>query len=78
MILVSTGATTEPFGGLAAAQLVKRVLFSVDPTDWKAVVVAIVVLAIIAIVACLIPARRAAEVDPVVALRSVNSTLLVV
>jgi len=55
--------------GLAAAQLFKRVLFSVDPTDWKAFVFVIVALAMVAIAACLMPARRAVKVDPIVALR---------
>ena len=69
MILVLAGAAAGFLSGLATAQLLKRVLFSVDPTDWKVFVFVIVALAIVAIAACLMPARRAVKVDPIVALR---------
>lgn len=68
-ILVLAGAAAGVLSGLAAGQLLKRVLFSVDPTDWTTFLWVILTLAIVAAVACLIPARRAAQVDPVVALR---------
>jgi len=68
-ILVLAGAAAGVLSGLAAGQLLKRVLFSVDPTDWTTFLWVILTLAIVAAVACLIPARRAAQIDPVVALR---------
>src|SRR5260370_36260865 len=64
--LVLAGAAAGFVSGLAAAQLLKRVLFSVDPTDWTASVFVIVALAI---AACLMPAISAVNVDPIVALR---------
>jgi putative ABC transport system permease protein len=69
MVLVSAGAIGGIGSGLAAAQLLKRVLFSVDPTDWKTFLTVVAVLAIVAVIACVIPARRAVKVDPTVALR---------
>jgi ABC-type lipoprotein release transport system permease subunit len=54
---------------LAAAQLLKRVLFSVNPTDPATLFTMVAVLAIVA-TAVFIPARRAMKVDPWVALRN--------
>jgi predicted permease len=69
MLLVAAGASAGIVGGLAAARFLRRVLFSVDPTDLKTFLTVVAALAIVALVACLIPARGAAKVDPMVALR---------
>ncbi len=59
--------------GMAASFVVSRLmtgfLFGVPPTDWIAFSVAPVVLCGVALAANLAPARRAASVDPMVALR---------
>jgi predicted permease len=59
--------------GLAAAFVVTRImsslLFSVSPTDALTFSVVAMLLLGIALLACLIPARRATRVDPMVALR---------
>ncbi|HVC20978.1 MAG TPA: ABC transporter permease [Vicinamibacterales bacterium] len=54
---------------LAVNPVLKSQLVNVSPTDPAVLLVASVVLILAALLACLIPARRAARVDPVVALR---------
>jgi putative ABC transport system permease protein len=59
--------------GLVAAvtltRLMERLLFDVSPTDPLTFVVVTLLLTIIALLACWLPAQRAASVDPMVALR---------
>jgi putative ABC transport system permease protein len=61
-------------GGLAGALLMTRVvarlLFAVEPTDPVTYTAVIAVLAAVAALACLVPARRAAAIDPMRALRT--------
>jgi ABC-type antimicrobial peptide transport system permease subunit len=47
----------------------KSFLFGIKPTDALTIVVAASILAAVAFLACVIPARRATRVDPMVALR---------
>ena len=60
-------------GGLAAIALgssVRTLLFDTEPTDVATYLGVAIVLGIVALVACLMPARRASSVDPLVALRN--------
>ena len=60
-------------GGLAAwslSNLAGRFLFGLDPRDPRAYVVAMITLVAAALVATVLPARRAASVDPIEALRN--------
>lgn len=76
-IVIGDGMRTVLVGlaiglGLAAGltRLMQTMLFGIDPLDWISFVSAPVVLGVVALVACILPARRAARVDPLVALRS--------
>jgi len=57
-------------GYFALSTIIRKLLFSVETTDYAALVVAPAALALVALAACLIPARRATKVDPIVALRA--------
>ena len=57
-------------GALAASRLLRSLLFEVSATDPAIYVGVAVVLAIAAAVACWIPARRAARVNPMITLRA--------
>jgi putative ABC transport system permease protein len=54
---------------LAAGRVLARLLYQVSPADPWALLLASAVLAAAALLACLLPARRAARVDPLSALR---------
>lgn len=56
-------------GAFTVGQLIQRFLARTDPRDPLTLVVVSVLLMIVATVATLLPARRAARVDPLVALR---------
>ncbi len=60
-------------GGLAGALVLTRalasVLFEVSPTDPGTFLLVAALLGAVAALACYVPARRPAKVDPVVALR---------
>jgi ABC-type antimicrobial peptide transport system permease subunit len=51
------------------AKLVRGFLFQVEPRDPLTFVLVVIVLTAVALLACVIPARRAASVDPIKALR---------
>jgi predicted permease len=57
-------------GALALSQTLKALLFGVTPRDPITLVLTVGVLGAMALAACLIPARRAMRLDPLVALRS--------
>ena len=69
MVLAVIGITIGLVASLVLTRLMRSLLFEVTPTDWLTFVIVSVVLLIVALLACYIPARRATKVDPLVALR---------
>jgi ABC-type antimicrobial peptide transport system permease subunit len=56
-------------GALATSRFTSSLLFGVGPADPVSFTAVVVTMAVVAFAACLLPARRAASVDPVVVLR---------
>lgn len=56
-------------GLMGLASLMKGVLFGVNGIEWATFTAVTLLLACVSLLACYIPARRAAKVDPLVALR---------
>ena len=69
MLLAALGLTIGIGGAASASNVVKSFLFQVKPTDPATYVAVGALLAVVAAVACWLPARRATRVDPIVALR---------
>ena len=69
MSLAGIGIALGLAASLAVSRLLQNLLFDVKPTDPATYLVASLVFALVALLACYIPARRAARVDPLVALR---------
>ena len=67
--LAVLGAAIGLGGAALAAQLMKSQLFNVSATDPATFTLLPLSLLAVALAACWIPARRAAKVDPMVALR---------
>jgi len=70
MKLVSVGVTIGLLASLALTQLIEGLLFGVSATDPLTFVVIALSLIFVAFLACWIPAKRAAKVDPMIALRN--------
>jgi putative ABC transport system permease protein len=69
MALVLIGLGIGLAGALALTQLMSTLLFRVQATDPITFVLVAAVLIAVSLGACLVPARRATNVDPIVVLR---------
>jgi putative ABC transport system permease protein len=70
MTLTAIGLVIGAGAALAATRAMAGLLFGVGASDPATYVALALVLAAVALLACWLPARRAARVDPMVALRS--------
>ena len=69
MRLAIVGAIAGIFAALALTRLLASLLFGVSPHDPITYAVVALVLAVVAALACWLPAYRATRVDPIIALR---------
>ena len=69
MALAIVGTAIGLVASLGLTRLMRSLLFEVTATDWLTFVIVSMVLLVVALLACYIPARRATKVDPLIALR---------
>jgi predicted permease len=69
MVLVAAGVVIGVTLAMAASRLVATLLFGLEPTDTLTMAGAVVMMVTVSALAGYLPARRAARVDPIVALR---------
>jgi putative ABC transport system permease protein len=70
MGLVAAGLALGAFGGIALSKAMSGLVFGIAASDPATYVAGAALLAAVGAVACFVPARRAAEVDPMISLRS--------
>jgi ABC-type antimicrobial peptide transport system permease subunit len=66
---IMTGVVLGAVGAIGAGRLLQNLLFGIGPLDPASMATAVVFIGAAAAVATLLPARRAAPVDPLTALR---------
>ena len=67
--LIATGVVAGLVGALLLGRILNSMLFEVSSTDPVTYLAGAVVIALVSLLACLMPAHRATRVDPIIALR---------
>ena len=70
MRFVGVGVVLGLIGVFASTRLLQSLLFGIGATDLRTIIAVSIILSVVAFLACLLPARRATLVDPMVALRT--------
>jgi putative ABC transport system permease protein len=70
MTMTVIGLALGLAGAFAMSRVLRGMLYGVSPTDPFTFAGVSIVLLIVALLACLVPARRATRVDPIIALRA--------
>jgi predicted permease len=70
MRLALVGVAAGLIGALALSRIMSSLLFGVKPTDPLTFLSMVIVLLLVALSACLLPATRATRIDPMIALRA--------
>lgn len=69
IVMTAAGLCVGLVGAAAMSRFLEGLLFEISPTDPLAYVAVVVCLGFAALVACTLPAQRAARIDPMVSLR---------
>ena len=69
LVLTAAGLAAGILGALSATRLLRGLLHGVSPTDPIAFAAGVIVLGIVGMIACYLPARRASRVDAAVTMR---------
>jgi putative ABC transport system permease protein len=69
LVLAGSGLVLGLIGAIAATRLMRSLLFGVSATDLTTLFLAPVLLGVVAVAACIVPAHRATRVDPATVLR---------
>jgi putative ABC transport system permease protein len=69
-VLILPGLASGLLGALFLTRAIRGLLFGIQPLDPPTLVLVCLVFATVGAIACWLPARRAARVDPIIAMRS--------
>jgi macrolide transport system ATP-binding/permease protein len=70
LTLTAAGVITGVLLAVLLARLMRALLYGISSTDAPTYIAVVALLGLVALIACLVPARRATKMDPVAALRA--------